>query len=55
MGTAWVALLALCASINAGGAIGDLWITKIVLCDPAGAYTMDERDGSGYFFPKKYG
>ncbi len=51
MGTAWVALLAFCATINAGGAIGDLWITKIVLSYPASAYIMDERDGVRVFLP----
>jgi len=51
MGTAWVALFAFCATINAGGAIGDLWITKIVLRYPASAYIMDERDGIRVFLP----
>jgi hypothetical protein len=51
--TAWVALLALCATINAGGTIGDLWITKIVLRYPARAYIMDERDGVRVFLPEE--
>jgi len=51
MGTAWVALFAFCATINAGGAIGDLWIAKIVLRYPASAYIMDERDGVRVFLP----
>jgi len=51
MGTAWIALFALCASINAGGATGDLWITKIVLRYPASAYIIDERDGIRVFLP----
>ena len=50
-GTAWVALFAFCATINAGGAIGDLWIAKIVLRYPARAYIMDERDGIRVFLP----
>jgi len=29
MGTAWVALFALCSSINAGGAIGDLYLLTV--------------------------
>lgn len=51
-GTAWVALLAICGVINAGGAIGDLWMTAIVLRYPASAYVMDERDGIRVFLPK---
>jgi hypothetical protein len=53
MGTAWVALFALCASINAAGAIGDLWITRIVSRYPANAYIMDERDGIRVFLPNE--
>jgi hypothetical protein len=53
MSTAWVASFALCATINAGGAIGDLWITKIVLRYPARAYIMDERDGIRVFLPDR--
>jgi hypothetical protein len=30
-GTLWVLLLGMCAAINASGAIGDLWMTVIVL------------------------
>ena len=53
MGTAWIALFALCASINAAGAIGDLWITRIVLRYPANAYITDERDGIRVFLPNE--
>jgi hypothetical protein len=44
-GTAWVALLAICGVVNASGAVGDMWITMIVLRYPVTAYVMDERDG----------
>jgi hypothetical protein len=30
-GTAWVALLGICGVVNASGAIGDIWMTMIVL------------------------
>ena len=48
-GTAWVALLAICGVVNASGAVGDMWITMIVLRYPATAYVMDERDGIRVF------
>ena len=48
-GTLWVALLGICGVINASGAIGDMWITAIVLRYPAAAYVMDERDGVRVF------
>jgi hypothetical protein len=51
-GTAWVALLGLCGIVNASGAVGDMWITMIVLRYPAMAYVMDERDGIRVFLPK---
>ena len=51
-GTAWVALLAICGVVNASGAVGDMWITMIVLRYAATAYVMDERDGIGVFLPK---
>ena len=44
-GTGWVALLTLCAIINAVGAIGDLWMVSMVLRYPKTAYVVDERDG----------
>jgi hypothetical protein len=50
-GTAWVLPLVVCAAINAGGAIGDLWITRVVLRYPPGAYIMDEIDGVRIFLP----
>lgn len=51
-GTSWVALLGLCGIINASGAVGDMWITTIVLRYAATAYVMDERDGIRVFLPK---
>ena len=51
-GTAWVVLLAICGVVNASGAVGDMWITIIVLRYAATAYIMDERDGVRVFLPK---
>jgi hypothetical protein len=51
-GTAWVALLAVCGVVNASGAVGDMWITIIVLRYAVTAYVMDERDGIRMFLPK---
>ncbi len=48
-GTFWVIVLAIAGIINATGAIGDLWITGIVLRYPASAYIMDEKDGVRVF------
>ena len=48
-GTLWVVLLGLCGAVNASGAIGDMWITMVVLRYPATAYVMDERDGMRVF------
>jgi hypothetical protein len=51
-GTLWVALLGICGVINASGAIGDMWMTMIVLRYATTAYVMDERDGIRVFLPK---
>jgi hypothetical protein len=51
-GTFWVAALAIGGIINASGAIGDLWITMIVLRYPVTAYIIDEKDGIRVFLPK---
>jgi hypothetical protein len=51
-GTFWVAVLAIGGVVNAGGAIGDLWITAMVLRYPATAYIVDEIDGIRVFLPK---
>jgi hypothetical protein len=51
-GTPWVLLIALAATLNAAGAIGDLWISAVVLRYPAHAYVMDEQDGMRVFLPE---
>jgi hypothetical protein len=51
-GTLWVLLLGLCGIFNASGAIGDMWMTIIVLRYATTAYVMDERDGLRVFLPK---
>jgi hypothetical protein len=51
-GTLWVVLLGICGAINASGAIGDMWITMIVLRYANTAYVIDERDGIRLFLPK---
>jgi hypothetical protein len=51
-GTSWVALLGVGGLFNASGAVGDLWITRIVLQYPDSAYIMDERDGMRVFLPE---
>jgi hypothetical protein len=48
-GTFWVAVLAVGGVVNGSGAIGDLWITTIVLRYPANAYIIDEKDGIRVF------
>jgi hypothetical protein len=50
-GTAWVAITAISATLNATGAIGDLWIIGLILRYPAYAYVVDERDGVRIFLP----
>jgi hypothetical protein len=47
----WAVLVALCATVNAAGAVGDLWILRITLRYPGHAYVMDERDGMRIFLP----
>lgn len=49
-GTLWVALLGICGIINASGAVGDMWITLIVLRYANAAFVMDERDGIRVFY-----
>ena len=44
-------LLALCATVNGAGAVGDLWILLITLRYSDRAYIMDERDGMRIFLP----
>jgi hypothetical protein len=50
-GTLWVLLLGLCGIFNASGAIGDMWMTMIVLRYATPAYVIDERDGIRVFLP----
>lgn len=50
-GTSWAMIIALLASINASGAIGDLWISTLVLRYPSHAYVIDEQDGMRIFLP----
>ncbi|MBI4771421.1 MAG: DUF3267 domain-containing protein [Chloroflexi bacterium] len=50
-GSPIVALLAACASLNAAGASGDVWMAVIVARYPAHAYVIDERDGMRIFLP----
>ena len=45
-----VGLLTL-AYVNASGAIGDVWITTIVLRYAPAARIVDERDGIRVYFP----
>ena len=51
-GTLWVALLGIVGTINASGAIGDMWMTRIVLRNPSTALVIDERDGIKVYLPK---
>jgi hypothetical protein len=51
-GTFWVAIFAMGGIINASGAIGDLWITTLVLRYASTAYVIDEKDGIRVFLPK---
>ena len=44
----WIGIAAL---INAGGAIGDLWMTWAVLRYPRGAIVKDEADGIRVYMP----
>ena len=50
-GSTVVGLLALCATVNAAGAVGDLWIMGIVLRYPSATYIVDEQDGVRIFLP----
>jgi hypothetical protein len=46
-------LLIICGAFNAAGAIGDLWIVRIVMRYPKQAFVIDERDGVRVFMPEK--
>jgi Putative zincin peptidase len=54
-GTFWVPIFMICGTINASGAIGDIWISIIVFRYAATAYVMDERDGIRVFLPNPEG
>ena len=43
------AVSAACASLNAAGASGDVWMALVVARYPARAYVIDERDGMRIF------
>jgi hypothetical protein len=44
-------IMAVCATVNGAGAVGDLWIMSIALRYPKHAYVIDERDGMRVFLP----
>lgn len=46
-----VSLLALCATVNAMGACGDVYMGWLVARYPAAAYVIDEADGMRVFLP----
>ncbi len=48
-GTAWVPLIGICGILNASGALGDIWVSMILLGYPKTALVMDERDGVRVF------
>ncbi|MBN2004497.1 MAG: DUF3267 domain-containing protein [Anaerolineae bacterium] len=52
---AFVAMIVVFATVNAAGAIGDLWITGIVLRYPPQAYIVDEKDGIRVLMPANAG
>jgi Putative zincin peptidase len=54
-GTFWVPIFMICGTINASGAIGDIWISIIVFRYDSTAYVMDERDGIRVFLPNPEG
>jgi len=48
-------LLAAFGTLNGSGAIGDLWISAIVVRYPAHAFVIDEKDGIRVFLPAAEG
>jgi hypothetical protein len=48
-GVLWTTLFVICGVVNASGAVGDLWMTRITLRYPPTALMMDERDGMRVF------
>ncbi|NNJ13593.1 DUF3267 domain-containing protein [Chloroflexales bacterium ZM16-3] len=51
-GYQWATLCVICGAVNASGASGDLWMTRIALRYPTTARIMDARDGMRVFVPK---
>lgn len=48
----WVAwVIAICAALNVGSAIGDMWLVRVALGYPPSAYIVDEKDGVRVFMP----
>ena len=45
----WV--IVICAALNVGSAIGDLWLVRVTLGYPPSAYIVDEKDGLRVFMP----
>lgn len=52
-GSVIVWMLPVYAVTNGGGAIGDVWMSLIVLRYPSYAYVVDERDGMRIFLPMR--
>ena len=46
---AWV--IVICAALNVGSAIGDLWLVRVTLGYPTSAYIVDEKDRLRVFMP----
>jgi len=44
-------MIALCAAVNVGGAVGDMWLVRVALGYPSRAYIVDEQDGLRVFMP----
>jgi len=48
----WLAwIIVICAALNVGSAIGDLWLVRVTLGYPTSAYIVDEKDGLRVFMP----
>lgn len=48
----WLAgIIVICAALNVGSAIGDLWLVRVTLGYPPSAYIVDEKDGVRVFMP----
>ncbi len=50
-GTAWVALFALMAVLNAGASTGDLWVVALLLRYPRTAWMLDDGHGMRVLLP----